>query len=34
MADWMLQKIKKEDEVILQGELNTNMEVEVKWIKV
>lgn len=34
MADWMIQKIKKEDEVILQGELNTNMEVEVKWIKV
>ena len=34
MADWMLQKIRKEDEVILQGELNTKMEVEVKWIKV
>lgn len=33
MADWMLQKIRKEDEVILQGELNTKMEVEVKWIK-
>ena len=34
MADWMLQKIRKEDEVILQGELNTKMEVEVKWVKV
>ncbi len=33
MADWMVQNIKKEDEVILQGKINTKMEVEVKWIK-
>ena len=33
MADWMVQNIKKEDEVILQGKINTKMEVEVKWMK-
>ena len=33
MADWMIQKIKKEDEVIMQGELDTRMEVVVKWMK-
>lgn len=33
MADWMVQNIRKEDEVILQGKINTKMEVEVKWMK-
>ena len=33
MADWMVQNIKKKDEVILQGKINTKMEVEVKWMK-
>lgn len=33
MADWMIQKIKKEDKVIMQGELDTRMEVVVKWMK-
>ena len=33
MADWMIQNIRKEDEVILQGKINTKMEVEVKWMK-
>ena len=33
MADWMIQKIKKEDKVIMQGELDTRMEIVVKWMK-
>lgn len=33
MADWMIQNIRREDEVILQGKINTKMEVEVKWLK-
>lgn len=33
MADWMIQNIRKEDKVILQGKINTKMEVEVKWLK-
>ncbi len=33
MADWMIQKIKKEDKVIMQGKLDTRMEVVVKWMK-
>ena len=33
MADWMVQNIRKKDEVILQGNINTKMEVEVKWMK-
>ena len=33
MADWMIQNIRKEDKVILQGKINTKMEVEVKWMK-
>ena len=33
MADWMIQNIRKEDEVIMQGELDTRMEVVVKWMK-
>ena len=33
MADWMVQNIRKEDEVILQGKINTKMEVEVKWMR-
>ena len=33
IADWMIQNIRKEDEVILQGKINTKMEVEVKWMK-
>ena len=33
MADWMIQNIRKEDEVILQGKINTKMEVEVEWMK-
>ena len=33
MADWMIQKIKKEDKVIMQGKSDTRMEVVVKWMK-
>ena len=33
MADWMVQNIKKEDEVIMQGELDTKMEVGVRLMK-
>ena len=33
MADWMIQNIRKEEKVILQGKINTKMEVEVKWLK-
>ena len=28
IVDWMIQNIRKEDEVILQGKINTKMEVE------
>lgn len=33
MADWMIQKIRKKDKVIMQGELDTRMEVVAKWMK-
>ena len=33
MTDWMIQKIKKEDKVIMQGKSDTRMEVVVKWMK-
>ena len=33
MEDWMIQKIRKEDKVILQVKLDTRMEVVVKWMK-
>ena len=33
LAKFVVEKIKKEDKVIMQGELDTRMEVVVKWMK-
>lgn len=32
MADWMYQNIHKNDEIYIEGKLNSNMEVEISWI--